>query len=398
MRRATSHSVRYFAVPFNASLFVAARWCTTGAAAPPPPPTDAAEPTPSTPVKSAASSSSNSTTTPLKLNTTPLETFGRFAIYDEGNHVWRVEMLDPKGRNAMDDTYFDALHATFDYVSHADADVRACVLHGPLGGHFSVGLNLKWAGQHLMRDVPMTQGAMLVMKTALGMKSCDLSEPGMPAMRGMAVRQLIERFQQSITAIAECRVPVIAAVSKMCLGGGVNVVSACDMRFASNDAVFSIKEANVGIVCDLGALQRTSRIVGEGVLREWAYTGRNIPAAEAARRQFVNDVFDTPEACLAHALKVGTEIATASSPIAVQGAKEVMNYTAEKEHRDGLQHVKLWNSAFLKSTDLIEAATAFGSKRKAAFDGAARVLEDRPTTPRRAQKLKGTVPKKKREE
>jgi enoyl-CoA hydratase/carnithine racemase len=146
-----------------------------------------------------------------------------------------------------------------------------------------------------------------------------LSEPGMPAMRAMELRQVIRQWQEAVTSIANCRVPVIAAVHGLCLGGGVDVTSACDMRFASAESEMSIKEANVGIVADMGSLSRVGRIVGEGIMREWAYTGRNIKAGEAERRGYYNAVLPTPQECLNHALQVATEIGSASSPIAVQG-------------------------------------------------------------------------------
>jgi enoyl-CoA hydratase len=329
--------------------------------------------------------------------------FGRFAVTCEPTlKVLRVEMRSTKqtggSANLMDAEFFASLRRTFDWISmEYSGDVRAVVLHASLpkegGGrtHFSCGLDLKSVGPKLLKDLPMTQTAKLAVTTTLGMRApTTLSEPGMPAMRAMELRQVIRQWQEAVTSIANCRVPVIAAVHGLCLGGGVDVTSACDMRFASAESEMSIKEANVGIVADMGSLARVGRIVGEGIMREWAYTGRNIKAAEAERRGYYNAVLPTPQECLNHALQVATEIGSASSPIAVQGTKAVLNHESEAEARRGLEYVQLWNAAFLKHDDLIEAAVAFAQKRRPEFAGVSRLIDDRAPLPKSWVKTEGS--------
>ena len=174
---------------------------------------------------------------------------------------------------------------------------------------------------------------------------------------------LIERLQQSITAVERCRKPVIAAVSGWCIGGGVDLITACDIRLGSRDATFSVREVKLAIVADVGTLQRLPRIVGEGHARELALTGRDIDVVEAARIGLVSRVC---EDVVAEAMALAHEIAK-NSPLAVQGTKRVMNFCADHPTADGLAYVAAWNAAFMQSTDLAEALAAFMQKREPDF-------------------------------
>jgi enoyl-CoA hydratase len=180
--------------------------------------------------------------------------------------------------------------------------------------------------------------------------------------------KLIRRWQASITAIAELPVPVIAAVHGHCIGGGLDVVSACDVRLASADATFSLREARVAIVADLGSLQRLPGIVGQGHTRQMAYTGGDISAERAQAIGLVNDVYADREALDAAAMALAHDIAK-NPPLTVRGIKEVLGYGDGRPVRDGLEYVAAWNSAFLQSEDLAEAVSAFLSKREPAYKG-----------------------------
>ena len=147
---------------------------------------------------------------------------------------------------------------------------------------------------------------------------------------------------------------MIAAVSGWCIGGGVDVVAAADIRLASADAKFSVREVKVAIVADLGSLQRLAGIIGEGHLRELAYTGKDIDAARAEKIGLVNDVYPDQDAVLAAARELAAEIA-ANPPLVVQGVKDVLGHEREREVADGLRYVAAWNAAFLPSKDLGEA-------------------------------------------
>jgi enoyl-CoA hydratase/carnithine racemase len=180
------------------------------------------------------------------------------------------------------------------------------------------------------------------------------------------LRRLILDLQDTLTSIERCRKPVIAAVHGACIGGGVDLVCACDIRVASADALFSVREIDVGMTADLGTLQRLPRLVGEGMARELVYTGRNVDGREAREIRLVNRCFDTPEALLAGARELAAVIA-AKSPLAVRGAKEMITYAREHSVADGLGYVATWNAAMLLSEDLPEALLAAREKRPPRF-------------------------------
>ena len=171
------------------------------------------------------------------------------------------------------------------------------------------------------------------------------------------------------SAVADCRKPVVAAISGWCIGGGVDLISAADIRYASADAKFSVREVKVGMVADVGTLARLPAIIGDGHLRELALTGRDIDAQRAEKIGLVNDVFADPEAVLAAARATAAEIA-ANPPLVVQGVKTVLDHTRSASVEDSLRFVAAWNSAFLPSEDLTEAIAALLEKRPPNFTGA----------------------------
>jgi enoyl-CoA hydratase len=178
----------------------------------------------------------------------------------------------------------------------------------------------------------------------------------------------IRRLQTAFTRIADCPVPVIAAVHGWCIGGGIDLITACDLRLCSADAKFSVRETKIAIVADLGTLQRLPRVVGPGHARELAYTGKDITAERARAIGLVNDVLPDRAALDAAAQAMAGEIAE-NPPLTVRGVKEVLDYSAEHGVADGLDYVAAWNAAFLASEDLGEAMSAFLQKRKPAFKG-----------------------------
>jgi enoyl-CoA hydratase len=175
-------------------------------------------------------------------------------------------------------------------------------------------------------------------------------------------------MQASISSVAECPKPVIAAVHGYCIGGGVDLIAACDIRVASSDAVFSVRETKMAIVADLGSLQRLPAIIGAGHLAELAYTGKDIPVERAKEIGLVNDVFPDAASAVVGAQSLAAEIA-ANSPLVVQGTKTVLQTRDRRAIADGLDYVAVWNSGFLQSDDLVEAVSAFMEKRPPKFTG-----------------------------
>ena len=176
----------------------------------------------------------------------------------------------------------------------------------------------------------------------------------------------IRELQAALTAIERCRKPVIAAVHGHCIGAGLDLATACDIRLCSSDARFSLREAAMGFVADVGVLQRLPLIVGQGITRELAFTARTIDAARAKEILLVSEVYPDRQSLLLAAEAMANEIA-ANSPLAVQASKEVLNYCIGKSVEEGLQHVAAVSASLIPSDDLFEAMQAFVEKRKPVF-------------------------------
>jgi enoyl-CoA hydratase len=188
------------------------------------------------------------------------------------------------------------------------------------------------------------------------------------ALERTRLLDLIGETQKAFNNVASCRKPVIAAVSGWCVGGGLDLIAACDIRLCSSDARFSLREVKVAIIADLGSLQRLPHIIGEGYTRELAFTGKDIDAARAREIGLVSDVYETPAAALDAARRLAREVAD-NPPLVVQGIKQVMNRRTESSTAEGLRHVAVWNAAFLQSEDLAEAMSAFAERRQPRFKG-----------------------------
>uniref|UniRef100_A0A6B2LEE9 Enoyl-CoA hydratase n=1 Tax=Arcella intermedia TaxID=1963864 RepID=A0A6B2LEE9_9EUKA len=176
----------------------------------------------------------------------------------------------------------------------------------------------------------------------------------------------LRKFQAPLTLINKSKKPVIAAVHGNCIGGGVDLITACDIRVCTADATFSVKETKVAIVADLGTIPRITRIIGKGIYSEMVYTGEAIDADRALACGLVNKVYKTKEDLLAGARQLASKIAQ-NSPLVVQGAKTVIQFAEEHSYDDTLDYVALWNAAFLDSQDLKEAMMAFFQKRTPVF-------------------------------
>ena len=260
------------------------------------------------------------------------------------NGVAEVVLIGPGKGNAMGPEFWREMPEAF-IALDAEPGVRAVIVRG-VGKHFSYGLDLT----AMMADLgPFLAGENLV------------------AARTRFLN-LIVRMQQACDRVARCRKPVIAAIDGWCVGGGVDLITACDVRLCTEAAKFSVREVRLAIVADMGSLQRLPRLIGHGHARELAYTGRDIDAARALRIGLVNDVLTSQDALLEAARTMAREIAN-NPPLVVQGIKQVMDYAADHSLADGLQYVAVWNAAFLQSRDLQEALSAFMERRPPQFTG-----------------------------
>lgn len=258
--------------------------------------------------------------------------------------VATVLMTGPGKGNAMGPDFWRELPQVFAAFDR-DPSVRVVILRGK-GENFSYGLDLPAIAPSL---APLLGGEQ-------------------PARSRTQLLDLIAELQAATNAVARCRKPVIAAIDGHCIGGGVDLITACDVRLATARASFSVREVRVAMVADLGTLQRLPGIVGEGHARELAMTGRDVDAARALRIGLVNDLYESAEALHAAAEAMALAIAE-NPPLVVEGVKRVRNHQTERQAQEGLDYVALWNAAFLPSDDLTEAFTAFATRRKPVYRG-----------------------------
>ena len=266
---------------------------------------------------------------------------------DRHQHVAEVVLNTPARLNAMSMKFFYEIKQAFQTLD-LDPEVRAIVVWAE-GKLFTAGLDLKEAATGVLGGGAGTGGSSA-------------------AARNYSLYRTIKDLQGCFTAIVDCRKPVIAAVHNKCIGGGLDLITACDVRLCAADASFSIYETKIAIVADVGTLQRITPIVGKGMAREMAFTGRFIPAERARSCGLVNEVYPDKDALLSAARAMAAEIA-ANAPMAVQGVKAVLNYSEEHPTADGLEYVAQWNASFVQSNDVAEAVSAFLEKRQPHFRG-----------------------------
>ena len=255
--------------------------------------------------------------------------------------IVEVRLNRPQRSNALNETMWQELRTAFAWVDETPA-VRVAILSGA-GRNFCAGIDL-----------------------AMLNSIADALAHRDPARSREALRRLILDLQDCLSSIERCRKPVLAAIHGACMGGGVDLVCCCDMRYATSEAQFSVREIDVGMTADVGTLQRLPKLVGDGRARELAYTGRHVDGEEAERIGLVNRLFATPKALSDGVLKVAGTIA-GKSPLAIRGTKEMLNYGRDHSVADGLNHVATWNAAMLMSMDLEEAMTAVREQRSPVF-------------------------------
>ena len=256
-------------------------------------------------------------------------TYQCFALNIE-NRIAHLVLNRPAALNTMQPVFWRELEQIANYLER-DAPARVLVISST-GKHFTAGMAL---------DVFQSS-------IALDDKSAVARANIMPMMADM---------QRAFTALEKLRMPVIAAIHAGCLGGGVDMISACDIRLATEDAFFTIHEINIGMVADMGTLQRLPKLIPEGVVHELAYTGRRLGAQRALAVGLVNDVFPTQEAMLAAAMRMAAEIAQ-KPPVAVWGSKQAIHYARDHATDDALRQMGWLQSGIWQTSNLMEAALA----------------------------------------
>ena len=265
--------------------------------------------------------------------------FDTLEVTDEGGHVLHVKLNRPKKLNAMNSQFWEDFRECF-YKVAADPSVRAVVVSGN-GRIFTTGLDL-------MGNSMPTGGS---------------KDAGRKAFH---IRRHVMHLQETFTAMERCPQPVIAAMHGACIGGGIDLATACDIRYASPECWFSIKEVDIGLAADVGTLQRIQKVVGNtGLVKELAFTARKFEAAEALSFGFLTRVYPQ-ETLLAKAVEQAKAIA-AKSPLAIAGTKVSLNFARDHTVADGLEQIAAWNGSALQTGDVIKAAQASFKKKNAEF-------------------------------
>lgn len=248
----------------------------------------------------------------------------------------------PKKLNSMNMQFWDELASAFKLIDE-DSSAR-CVVLGSEGRAFSAGMDL---------------AVFASMTEVFGKETCE-------GRKREQLNTVIKYFQDAISAPEKCKVPVIAAISGPCIGGAVDLVTACDIRLCDSSAEFSVKEVDLAIVADIGTLQRLPKLVGDQNAKELSYTGRNFSGEEATRMGLTLRCYSDKNELDTKAYEMAKTIAS-KSPLTVRGVKKVLNYTRDHSVQEGLDQVRLWNSAHLYSADLDAAFRAVMTKTKPTF-------------------------------
>ncbi len=260
--------------------------------------------------------------------------YSTLEVKQEG-HIAHVVLNRPDAMNSMIPEFWTELPAAIREID--DEGKARVIVISSTGKHFSAGMDLS---------------------VFLNMKE-DFK--GDPSRRAERMRRMVMLLQDSFTAIEQARMPVIGAVQGGAIGGAVDLLSACDMRYCTQDAFFTIKETQLGMTADVGTLQRLPKLIPIGIVKELAYTGRNFGAAEAQQLGFVNQVFDNHDSMLDAVMKIAQQIAM-NSPLAVSGTKTMINYAVEHTVAESLTYMATWQAGMFQMEDVFKAMEAQKTK------------------------------------
>jgi len=257
--------------------------------------------------------------------------------------VAHIQLKRPEAMNTMTRAFWNELPAIVNHIN--DSALARCIVISSTGKHFCAGMELS------------------VFTDGEGVTS---ERGGDRHVAAESFRYHVHHLQDTFTCLDKARMPVIVAIQGGCIGGAVDFISACDIRYATNDAFFCIQEINIGMTADVGTFPRLCKLIPEGWVRELAYTGRRLPAGKAMAIGLVNETFDTHDEVVAHALATAREIAE-KSPLAVAGSKVMINYARDHTIADGLDYIATWQTGMFSGPHMAEAFTAKAQKRPADF-------------------------------
>ncbi|XP_061682439.1 delta(3,5)-Delta(2,4)-dienoyl-CoA isomerase, mitochondrial isoform X2 [Syngnathoides biaculeatus] len=260
------------------------------------------------------------------------------AISRPAQAVTHVELHRPNKRNAMNKAFWSEMVDCFNEIS-GDPDCRVVVVSAA-GKLFTAGIDL----MDMAADVLQPDG-------------------DDTARISWNLRKTISKYQETFSVIERCPKPVVVAVHGACVGGGVDLITACDIRLCTQDAWFQVKEVDIGLAADVGTLQRLPKVIGSrSLVNDLALTARKMYADEALNSGLVSRVFADKEAMMASALEMAGEVA-ARSPIAVQGTKVNLIYSRDHSVAEGLDYMATWNMSMLQTQDVMKSAQAAMEKK-----------------------------------
>lgn len=258
------------------------------------------------------------------------------------NHIAHVKLSRPNELNSMNTDFWTEFPVAISEIDQ-QAKARVIVLSST-GKHFSAGMDL--AVFTSPNSIPMS---------------------GDPARMAENLRRAVLQLQQAFNILEEVRIPVLAAIHGGCIGGAVDMVSACDSRYCTKDTFFTIKETQLGMTADLGTMQRLPHLIPQGIMRELAYTGRKFDAQEAKEIGLVNKVYGAHEEMLEAVMDIARQIAN-QSPMAVAGCKEMINYSRDHSVADSLKYMATWQSGMFRPQDMMKCFAAKAQKADPVFD------------------------------
>ena len=267
------------------------------------------------------------------------------------NNVAHIQLARPEAFNAMPRPFWNELPRIVNDIND-NAKARVIVISST-GRHFTAGMDIS------------------VFTDGDGISA----QGGDQYTRAEAFRQFVLKLQDTFSCLDNARIPVIAAIQGGCIGAGVDMTSACDIRFCTEDAFFQIAEINIGMTADVGTFPRLCKLIPEGWVRELAYSGRRLSAVRAKEIGLVNEIFPTQDAMLAHVMELAAEIAT-KAPVAVAGSKRMINHARDHSIADGLDYIATWQAGMFSPPHMMEAFAAKAQKRAPEFPDLARLRKE----------------------
>ena len=258
------------------------------------------------------------------------------------NHIAHLVLNRPDKRNAMNKAFWREFPTAIQAIKN-DSSVRVVVISGA-GTMFTAGMDL---------NVFMSPSKKLI--------------SGDPGRRSEYLRQTVLQLQECFNALESIRIPVLAAIHGGCIGGGINLISACDCRYATEDAYFTIKETELGMTADLGVLQRLGNLMPEGMVRELAYTARKMPADEALKAGLINATYPDKNSLMDHVSGIAQQIAR-NSPIAVTGCKEMISFARDHSTATSLKYMAAWQSGMFQPAEMMKSFQAKMQKTEPEFE------------------------------